>query len=96
MARNTRDVKPFPLADILRDLAFLRVSGVDLSALPSSDIPTVHHSFDGTVHESYEFVHEARMALMMHNRGRTASLSKKLEELRNTIDDVSLGVQIQK
>jgi len=55
-------MKPLALENTLRDLALLRASEVDLSALlpMANDIPAKVHSVDATVESSYDLVREAR------------------------------------
>ncbi|GLB37258.1 hypothetical protein LshimejAT787_0403090 [Lyophyllum shimeji] len=69
---KAKDAKPLALADTLRDLALLRVSGLDVSALlpstPVSPNDTLAGPVDDSVTMSYLFAQEARTVLKIHNR----------------------------
>lgn len=91
---------PLPLGDVLKDLAVLRASDVDLSdgkTLPGPESADSANEADGThesVQESYRFVKEAREALRVHQRGdldsqgdELGTLCHKLEELRDGARD---------
>jgi hypothetical protein len=93
---------PLPLGDVLRDLAFLRASDVDLSdGKPFSDPASADtaNEANGTqqsVQQSYQFVKESREALKVHQRGdldkqgdQLGVLGDKLEELRDGARDAS-------
>ena len=93
---------PLPLGDVLRDLAVLRASDVDLSdgtTLPdlgSADGPNEANGPQQSVQQSYQFVKEAREALKLHQRGdldnqgdKLGILGGKLEELRDGARDAS-------
>ena len=91
---------PLPLADVLRDLAVLRASDVDLAdgiPFPEAESADSANEVDGTqdsVQQSYQFVREAREALKVQQRGdldrqgdTLEVLHSKLEELRNGAQD---------
>lgn len=97
MPRSSKDVKPFALGDTLRDLALLRASDVDLSALvPSnaeeSSTNDINNEVEKAVESSYDFVREARAAIKIHNRGDTDIQGKRVEELRGRLEEVQDGV----
>jgi len=87
MAAKTKDMKPLALENTLRDLALLRASEVDLSALlpMANDIPAKVHSVDATVESSYDLVREARKVLKAQNGG------ERIEEVRNKLAEVQKG-----
>lgn len=87
---------PLPLGDVLRDLAVLRASDVDLAdgtSFPDAEPADSTNETDGTqksVLQSYRFVKETREALKVHQRGdldkqgdELGILRSKLEELRD-------------
>lgn len=93
---------PLPLGDVLRDLAVLRASDVDLSdgtAFPDSSSADSANEANGTqqsVQQSYQLVKGAREALRVHQRGDLDKqedmlliLRGKLEELRDGAHNVS-------
>lgn len=97
---NSKDGKPFALADTLRDLAFLRVSGLDASSLlPSTsasanDMPdgSVNDSVNDSVNMSHRFVQEARTVLTIHNQADVAMQGRRVEEVRIKLDELLAGV----
>jgi hypothetical protein len=91
---------PLPLGEVLRDLAVLRASDVDLSdgaTFPDAESTDSANEVDGTqksVQQSYQFVSEARDVLKVHQRGdlneqvdKLGILCSKLEELRGGARD---------
>lgn len=98
--------KPLPLSGTLRDLAVLRASGVDLTPLqnaPSSansnsiaDDPAVS-DVETSVAKSYEFVHEARQAMRVMNRGDVEAQGVKVDQARAELEDIltKLGGQTE-
>ncbi|KAI0266982.1 hypothetical protein BC834DRAFT_791328, partial [Gloeopeniophorella convolvens] len=93
---------PLSLEDTLRDLAILRASDVDLSAIlastapgsvptsaPSTDTPT---KVDESVARSYEFVREARAAIKIKNRGDAEAQGERVDDVRNKLEDVVAGL----
>jgi len=92
---------PLPLGDVLRDLAVLRASDVDLSdgvTFPdsgSADSANQANS-NGTqqsVQQSYQFVGEAREALKVHQRGDPDKQGDKLDILRGELEDLQDGAR---
>ncbi|KAG7090860.1 hypothetical protein E1B28_009942 [Marasmius oreades] len=98
----SKQVQSFPVKNVLRDLAALRVSGIDLaSLLPSSSPQTESElsrressSTEKSLQESYEFVREARAAIGIKDR-KTLELevSKPLERSRAALDEVLEGLE---
>ncbi|KAI0694354.1 hypothetical protein BC835DRAFT_1350041 [Cytidiella melzeri] len=86
---------PLPLDKTLRDLALLTSCDIDLSILipNTSTMATEEHSdVDSTVARSYEFVREARAAQGILNREQVEKQDGRVEEIRNTLDDVAQGL----
>ena len=89
---------PLPLADTLRDLAFLRATDFDLSSvLPATSQPSstsaAENGVEESVKKSYEFVAEARAALKILNRQDVEKQGEKLEVVRNRLEDVVTGLE---
>lgn len=93
---TTKDTKALPLADTLRDLALLRASDVDLTALlPSNakqDSLHVVGEDKGSLEDSSEFIKEARKALKVHDRGEIEAQGKKLEEVSEKYEALLAGL----
>lgn len=93
---NSKQARPFPLKDVLRDLAVLRVSDIDLNVLlPSSRtesdfLPPTEKSLQ----QSYEFVREARAVIRIRDRATLESeVSDPLERSRAALDEVLDGLE---
>jgi hypothetical protein len=87
---KAKTTSPLPLPDVLRDLAVLRASDVDLDSL----VPKAGEGQDAVVESSYEFVREAREALGMHNRGKADIQGERVERVRSSLEellDVCIG-----
>ena len=91
--------QPLPLSDILRDLALLRVSDIDLDSLLPLDSTTSDTSIgmdkdniDLSVRNSYEFASEARKAIKLFNRGDVDTQGGKVEDLRSQLEDMLKGL----
>lgn len=89
---------PLPLADTLRDLAFLRATDFDLSSvLPAVSLPSstsvTENDVEESVKKSYEFVTEARAALKILNRQEVEKQGERLEGVRNRLEDVVAGLE---
>ncbi|KAG1812632.1 uncharacterized protein BJ212DRAFT_1217772, partial [Suillus subaureus] len=79
--------------DTLRDLALLRASSVDLSALiaddlPSSQAPTEVEGVEESTIQSYAFVREVRTMLRMHNSGEAQKQAARIEKVQVELVDV--------
>lgn len=90
---------PLPLGDVLRDLAVLRASDVDLSdgsTFPDAESADGADRADGTqqsVQQSYQFVKEARDALKVHQRGDLDKQGDRLDTLRGKLEEVRDGAR---
>ena len=90
---------PLPLADVLRDLAVLRASDVDLSdgtSFPDAESADSTNEVDGTrksVQQSYQFVKEARGALKVHQRGDLDKQEDTLDILRSKLEELRDGAR---
>ena len=90
---------PLPLGDVLRDLAVLRASDVDLSdgsTFPDAESADSANEADGTqksVQQSYQFVKKAREALRVHQRGDLDKREDELKVLRSKLEEVRDGAQ---
>jgi len=90
---------PLPLGDVLRDLAVLRASDVDLSdgaPFPDAESSDSVNEADGTqksVQQSYQFVREAREALRVHQRGDLDKQGDKLDALRGQLEELRGGAR---
>ncbi|KAJ7727945.1 hypothetical protein B0H16DRAFT_1894305 [Mycena metata] len=89
----SKDVKPLALSATLRDLALLRVSGLDVASLlpPTSttQTPSSDTVSEGTVARSYEFVEQARAAIKIYNRGDTEKVGGDVEAIRSRVEELS-------
>ncbi|RDB25446.1 hypothetical protein Hypma_008066 [Hypsizygus marmoreus] len=92
--------KPLALESILRDLALLRASELNVSTLlPSaptnenSDNHADERGIDSSVEESYSFAQEARAALKIFNRNDVAVQGGRVEEARSKLDELILGLE---
>lgn len=86
---KAKSTNPLPLPDVLRDLAVLRASDVDLNSL----VPTAGSGQDTVVESSYEFVREARGALGMHSRGKADTQGERVERIRSSLEELLEGVE---
>ncbi|KAJ7128880.1 hypothetical protein C8R43DRAFT_1026217 [Mycena crocata] len=93
----SKDAKPLSLSATLRDLAFLRVSGLDVSSLvpsPETATSSTHETTDLSVERSYEFVQQARTAIRIYNRGEvTEHVGSGVEAIRTRVEELSKGLQ---
>lgn len=87
---------PLSLNDTLRDLALLRACDVDLTdTLDTKSVAEQKSESDTSVDRSYEFVHEARAALKVLNRGEVEKQGTRVEEIRSNLEDVAQGLNAQ-
>jgi hypothetical protein len=90
---------PLPLGDVLRDLAVLRASDVDLAdgtSFPDAESTDSANEADGirkSVQQSYQFVREAREALKVHQRGDLDKQGDKVDALRSQLEELRDGAQ---
>ncbi|KAJ7209549.1 hypothetical protein GGX14DRAFT_364247 [Mycena pura] len=93
---NSKDAKPLSLSATLRDLALLRVSGLDIGSLVpplATQTPLSTDTPDSTVEQSYEFVQQARAAIRIYNRGEVENAGSGVENLRTKVEELSSGLQ---
>lgn len=95
MSHTKTDAKPLPMADVLRDLALIRASDLNLSALlpastssSSSANPTVEQS----VNQSYEFVKGARAAIKTRDRGDVDAQGSNVQSVKTKLDALEQGL----
>jgi hypothetical protein len=99
-----KDAAPLALEDTLRDLAILRASSVDLSAVLAScpPLPTTSAVSDTTeeaaamdvsVSRSYEFARAARTAIKIRNRGDVEAQVERVNDVRDKLEDVASGLR---
>lgn len=99
---SPRETTPLPLSDTLRDLAILRASDVNLSAiLPSSEardlagspLSAEDEEKRRIVERSYEFVQEARAAMRILNRDEVEKQGARVDDVRNGLEEVLNGLR---
>ena len=103
-----KDAPPLALEDTLRDLAILRVSSVDLTAVLDSSAHTVAHLpttlaagntteeatvIDTSVLRSHEFAYAARAAIKIKNRGDVEAQVERVNDVRDKLEDVAAGLR---
>ncbi|KAJ7928613.1 hypothetical protein B0H13DRAFT_1968174 [Mycena leptocephala] len=92
----SKDVKPLALSATLRDLALLRVSGLDVASLiptlPTQSTKPGTGTTDATVEQSYEFVQQTRTAIKIHNRGEVENVGSDVEAVRTKVEELSNGL----
>ncbi|KAF8170214.1 hypothetical protein K438DRAFT_1854225 [Mycena galopus ATCC 62051] len=94
MTTMSKDAKPLALSATLRDLALLRVSGLDIASLVPTQ-PTQSskpQTTDFAVERSYEFVQQARAAMRLYNRDEVERTGEAVEELRSKVEELSEGL----
>jgi len=90
---------PLPLGEVLRDLAVLRASDVDLldgTTFPDAESTDSANEADGTqksVQQSYQLVKEAREVLKVHQRGDLDKQVEKLGVLRSKLEELRGGAR---
>ncbi|KAK1229171.1 hypothetical protein PQX77_007743 [Marasmius sp. AFHP31] len=93
---NKKQAQSFPLKDVLRDLAVLRVSDIELATLlPSPAIQTDPEPSQSSaeLQRSYEYVQNARAVIRIKDRGTLDSeVSNPLEKSRNTLEETLKGL----
>ncbi|KAG6333361.1 hypothetical protein ID866_5726 [Astraeus odoratus] len=86
--------KPLALPDTLRDLALIRASDIDLSAIvPNKDstAPDDPEVFQST-QSSHEFVAETRAALRAYNSGELQKKNSELRKVQAELEEVLRGL----
>ena len=81
-----------PLGAVLRDLALLRASGVDLSLLVPGTGECSDGVIEGSVAASYSFVEEGRRVIRLHGRGDLGAEGEKVEAIRAELEGVARGL----
>jgi hypothetical protein len=90
--------KPLPLSDILRDLAILRASALDIPeifnvAQQGSDvISSTSSSPESTpsVAASYNYVATVRAAIKLNDSGKLGAEERKIEDARNKYEELDV------
>ncbi|KIM54400.1 hypothetical protein SCLCIDRAFT_1221998 [Scleroderma citrinum Foug A] len=86
--------KPLALPDTLRDLALIRASDIDLSALlpdenqRAADEPEVSNS----IMQSHKFVAETRAALRAYSSGDLQKKNAEIQRVQTELADVLRGL----
>ncbi|KAF9075641.1 hypothetical protein BDP27DRAFT_1315406 [Rhodocollybia butyracea] len=96
MTSKSKDVKAFPLPDVLRDLALLRVSGVQLTSLiPSSteNSSSKSEELDSDLQKSFQFTKEARAAIRIRDGDKVEGEAEKLESVRSELEEFLKGIE---
>lgn len=98
MSSATKSTNPLPLSDMLRDLALLRASDVDLSPCLPKDGSTepasgTNSPVDQSVARSYEFVREARAAIKLLDRGNVDVQGSRVEDQRSKLEEMMNGLE---
>ena len=95
---TSKSRKPLPLSDILRDLALLRASALDIpeifkAAQQGSDVisPT-SSSPESTpsVAASYNYVATVRAAIKLNDSGMLGAEGRKIEDARNKYEELDV------
>lgn len=90
--------KPLPLADVLRDLAVLRSSGVDISQVFKLDQETASNNetpqspVQQSVSTSHQFVQASRTAIKLHDSGKVDLQGKQIDQVRTEYEGVLGGL----
>ena len=98
---TSKSRKPLPLSDILRDLALLRASTLDIpeifkAAQQGSDIilPTSSNSSSPestpSVAASYNYVATVRAAIKLNDSGKLGAEGNKIEDARNKYEELDV------
>lgn len=89
--------KPLPLSDVLRDLALLRASALDIpeifkAAQQDSDVISASSSPESvpSVAASYSYVATVRAAIKLKDSGKLEAEGKKIEDTRNKYEELDV------
>ncbi|KAF5384507.1 hypothetical protein D9757_006472 [Collybiopsis confluens] len=96
MSSQTKEkTKVFPLPDVLRDLALLRASDVQLASLVpgSSENPSLSKELDTDLEKSYQFTKEARTAIRLRDGEKVEAAAGRLETVRSELEDFVQGLE---
>ncbi|KAK7043557.1 hypothetical protein R3P38DRAFT_2887857 [Favolaschia claudopus] len=91
--------KPLPFSATLRDLALLRMSGLDVGSLvPTESIQSESlgdrpaNSAGSSVEQSHEFAQQARAAMKLYNLGEVERVGEGVEVIRQKVEELSEGL----
>ncbi|KAE9400699.1 hypothetical protein BT96DRAFT_640066 [Gymnopus androsaceus JB14] len=95
---QAKETKAFPLPDVLRDLALLRVSDVQLASLVPNSTETSSSSprdkeLDSDLEKSYQFTNEARAAIKLRDSGKVENEAGRLESVRSGLEEFVKGIE---
>lgn len=98
---TSKSRKPLPLSDILRDLALLRASALDIpeilkAAQQDSDVisPTSSSPESApSVAASYIYVATVRAAIKLKDSGKLGAEGKKIEDARNKYEELDVRLR---
>jgi len=97
---TSKSRKPLPLSDILRDLALLRASTLDIPEIfkaaqqdsdvisPASSSPKSEST--PSVAASYDYVATVRAAIKLNDSGKLGVEGKKIEDARNKYEELDV------
>ncbi|KAH9485277.1 hypothetical protein JR316_0002184 [Psilocybe cubensis] len=92
--------KALPLADVLRDLAVLRSSGVDIPQMfnlkQSQTVDGISNTampVQQSVAASHDFVRVSRAAIKLHDSGKVEVEGSKVEEIRQQYAELLDGLK---
>ncbi|KIK61215.1 hypothetical protein GYMLUDRAFT_592031 [Collybiopsis luxurians FD-317 M1] len=87
--------KAFPLPDVLRDLALLRASDVQLASLvpESSQSSSSNKELDSDLERSYQFTKEARAAIRLRDGGKVEDEASRLDTVRSGLEEFVKGLE---
>ena len=89
---------PLSLEDTLHDLAVIRASDIDLTAILDSTVPApaaaaaAPTAADTTVARSHEFAQAARTAIKIRNRGDVEAQGERVNDVRGQLEEVIEGL----
>lgn len=83
----TKEAKPFPLENTLRDLALLRACEIDVSGLLPKGKERKMGTIDESVSKSYEFVGEGRKVMKAEKR----VVGNEVDGIRNEVEEMLKG-----
>jgi hypothetical protein len=91
---SRKSANPLPLSDILRDLAVLRASDIDLSkAVPVQKPESGSGEYAESLARSYEFVQQARQTIRMMNKGDVDKQGSRIDDARHQLEEIEKGLE---
>ena len=92
---TSKSRKPLPLSDILRDLALLRDSALDIpkifkAAQQDSDVISPTSISPESVAASHNYVATVRAAIKSKDSGKLGAEGKKIEDARNKYEELDV------